>query len=460
MPSINTKTDRAAGLRKNLKATVSPFQFYLFKPVSICMAALLLVMATVNTSLKAQQDIRLKLPAKNGPVTINDQYFDTAVVLTERIYPFLSEINDHPDIRHALTKYKPLRRITRLKNRAVKKALLAGRLESAIGMIKMQPGSAEFNILLQSLIRFNRLNTKFATLAGHLHSKMLYGSNKNEVDSSVIRQALEQAAAGLAYAADVYLLGQKPTYGKIDGMTIDLKDPQVRRAVTDSLKRLLGAPQAALFYYLPLKTALTALKLNGRTEAVRYEPLTGGLNAAPADAIKKTDFSRYTYSAILVPGLGPEKPDVRLTAGGKARCRMAAAVFNKGEAAFLIVSGGHVHPIKTPFCEAVEMKKYMVDSLKMDETRILIEPYARHTTTNLRNATRLLVQTGMPVTLPVLIVTDPAQSAYINKGMAKTARRDLGYLPYKNLKILSPTQTVFLPNLQSLQANPMDPLDP
>lgn len=406
-------------------------------------AALCWILAITTTPVMAQQASRSK---------------DTAALLIQHIYPFFSVLNAHPSVGHSLAKYKPLRKIARTNNTLLKKDLKAGQLEKAIHDIQLS--SIQIKTIVQSLGKLNHKNPEMAAVVKQLRATQRYTWGTSDADSAFLRKMVENVASGMRYATDVYLFGSKPTYGKIDAISIDLKNPDIRTALKDSLRRWLTSESADLFYFLPLKTALTALKMNGRTEAIWYDPLTEGLNAGPVAAIKKTDFSKYTYSAILVPGLGPEKPGVALTEGGKARCRMAAEQFNKGQAPFLIVSGGHVHPNKTPYCEAVEMKKYMVDSLHMNEACILIEPYARHTTTNLRNATRLIQLTGMPLDKPVLIVTDESQSSYINKGMRKTSLRDLGYTPYAELKILSPTHTVFTLNSKSSLVNPLDPLDP
>lgn len=406
-------------------------------------AGLCWILAVTTTPALAQQATRSK---------------DTAALLIQHIYPFFSVLNAHPSVGHRLASYKPLRKIARANNTLLKKDLKAGQLEKAIRDIQLSSG--QIKTIVQSLGSLNHKHPEIEAFVKQLRATRRYTWSTSDADSAFLRKMVESVASGMRYATDVYLFGSKPTYGKIDAISIDLQNPDIRTALKDSLRRWLTSESADLFYYIPLKTALTALKMNGRTEAIWYDPLTEGMNAAPVAAIKNTDFSKYIYSAILVPGLGPEKPGVPLTEGGKARCRMAAKEFEKGEAPFLIVSGGHVHPNKTPFCEAVEMKKYMVDSLHMNESSILIEPYARHTTTNLRNATRLIELTGMPFDKPVLIVTDESQSSYINKGMRKTSLRDLGYTPYQQLKILSPTHTVFMPTSKSLLVNPLDPLDP
>src|SRR5690606_14579768 len=151
-----------------------------------------------------------------------------------------------------------------------------------------------------------------------------------------------------------------------------------------------------LFFEPVLQLALDILAMNGRNEAARYEPLTQGLNQPAHSRIDAIDWSEYPYSALLVPGFGPESADTRIDHRSIARCKWAVEAFRQGKAPFIIVSGGHVYPHKTPYSEAVEMRRYLIDSLGINATSILIEPHARHTTTNIRNAARLIYRMDMP----------------------------------------------------------------
>ena len=72
----------------------------------------------------------------------------------------------------------------------------------------------------------------------------------------------------------------------------------------------------------------------------------------------------------------------------------------------------------------------------------------------------MIYRFGLPADKPVLFVTDESQSRYIVRRMDKTAIRDLGYLPYRQLKELSSQETEFYPVPLSLHADPFDPLDP
>jgi hypothetical protein len=93
--------------------------------------------------------------------------------------------------------------------------------------------------------------------------------------------------------------------------------------------------------------------------------------------------------------------------------------------------------------------------------RIVVEPYARHTTTNLRNATRRLIALGAPLDRDTLVVTNPAHSRSM-EGADFVARnqRELGYQPGTISRRLSANEVTFRPSRLSLRVDPGDPLDP
>ena len=71
-----------------------------------------------------------------------------------------------------------------------------------------------------------------------------------------------------------------------------------------------------------------------------------------------------------------------------------------------------MHPDKTPDAEAIEMKKYLMEAHSIPEAAILVDPHARHTTTNLRNAARMMLRSGAPPEKPLLVASDLIQSVY------------------------------------------------
>lgn len=282
---------------------------------------------------------------------------------------------------------------------------------------------------------------------------------RSYADTIFVRKAWEADARGINHILSTYIEGRAPLYAKIDSISFDKNDPAFRDKVTGCVNDVLKNKSAA-FFSIPLLLAVKALQLNGRDEAARYEPLIKKENAEPFRQVKKIKWKSFPYSAILVPGLGPEQPGVALDPGGARRCDSAAVRYRAGLAPFIVVSGGHVHPNKTPYCEAVEMKKYMVDVLHIPAAAIIIEPHARHTTTNLRNTNRIIYHFKLPAGKPVLIVTDAAQNSYINGVMKDRGMKELGYTPFSSIKKKSATETEYIPSENSRQINSMDPLDP
>lgn len=295
-----------------------------------------------------------------------------------------------------------------------------------------------------------------------LRSSNLYLNFDKGIDSVFVRKCWESVASSMNRILNVYLKGTPPAYPKIDGGSFDPHDKDYLTELKQKLGELTVQQHSRQksFYRSTMLACIQVLLINGRDEAVRYEPLQGGMNSLAFKRIGKVEWDKYLYSVILVPGFGPEQEGVALDPIATRRCDSAAKKYISGAAPFIVVSGGHVHPNKTPYCEAVEMKKYLVTVLKIPDNAVLIEPYARHTTTNLRNLNRMIFNFKIPEKKKVIIVTDESQSRYILGNMAKTAIRDLGYLPYENLIKISETESTYLPNKLSLQANPFDTLDP
>ncbi|MBZ4191446.1 TIM barrel protein [Niabella beijingensis] len=300
-------------------------------------------------------------------------------------------------------------------------------------------------------------NTRLQTLVAGLKKKETYYRFNQLKDTAYLRKVWETEAGYINNVFSVYISGAAPRYPKIDSIRFNEKDKAYPKTIKDYLQQAAGhvAMPATAFH-----AAIRILELNGRYEAARYEPLEAGLNTTPVRQLKKTNWNRYAYSLILVPGLGPEDPAVTLDSGGARRCRAAAELYKKGMAPFIVVSGGNVHPFLTPYNEAVEMKRYLTGVMGIPEHAVFIEPHARHTTTNIRNTNRMIYRFKIPAGKPVLIATDASQTQYIRGNMTRTSLRDLGYLPYSNMKNINTEQTSYYPNKECLQTDASDPLDP
>lgn len=273
---------------------------------------------------------------------------------------------------------------------------------------------------------------------------------------------LDREIAGLNMILRTYGLGEKPRYPEIDGPGIpaDGAEAGTRRLAALALARTprTGAPQNL---DPSIDFALALLDVNDRTDAAGFEPLTGGTNAAAIARAQHLDWNRYRYGAMIVTGVGPEVPDMPLSPLGKYHVRLAANRFARGDIPFIILTGGRAHPRATPFAEAVEMREALIGRYGIPADAIVIEPYARHTTTNLRNAARLLAALGAPATKAALIVCNPVQSAYIESAaFAQRNQKELGYQPGRTGERLAPTEIEFYASARSARVDPRDPLDP
>jgi len=207
--------------------------------------------------------------------------------------------------------------------------------------------------------------------------------------------------------------------------------------------------------------ALGGLVAAERDGAARYEPLTAGENAAALARVASVDFTAFRFVAIVVPGQGPDDAVTALNPAGRLRADAAADRYEAGVAPFLLLTGGHVHPDRTTFAEAIEMKRHLIDVRGVPENAILVDPYARHTTTNLRNATRLLVRGGFPTDRPVLVTSDRIQTAYIRSSvLAQRCVDELGFPPFTEMQTVSNQDSCFLFELRSFHVDARDPLDP
>lgn len=287
-----------------------------------------------------------------------------------------------------------------------------------------------------------------------------YARYEGQVDTVFLRNAWTDVAMSINHTLDVYLSGVRPSYPAIDSISFNVASAPFLTRISRLVNELTVSGQKGTNAFdVPARAAIKALILNERDEAARYEPLTAGLNAGPFSEVKAVKWSSYPYSFILVPGSGLKEGGAGLNPMGAYRCQIAVKRYKEGAAPFLIVSGGHVHPYKTPYCEAVEMKKYMVEQLKVPAKAVIIEPHARHTTTNIRNAVRLVYRLGIPATKPALIVTDTSQTKGISV-IDKRCLRELSVVPFRDLKQTGPEETEFYPDRRALYLDPTNPLDP
>jgi hypothetical protein len=283
---------------------------------------------------------------------------------------------------------------------------------------------------------------------------------------SLIYKAWQQDAKGINFVLSVYAGGKRPNYPLIDSNSLQISSlGTYPRSYLSQVSHILGylsdlASYDSSFLSLPISAVSLYLEMNERTQAADFEPMHLGVNEGAVKKIKTVKWNSFPYSVILVPGAGPSDVNVALSAEAMIRLRLASVQYHLKKAPFIIVSGGKAHPYKTKFCEAIEMKKYCVEQLGIPASAIIVDPHARHTTTNMRNASRLMIRYGMPIEKPGLVCTTQGQSMMIANTLPSRCVNELGYVPYKNGKRLSNTLTEFFALASSLQIDLDEPIDP
>jgi hypothetical protein len=101
------------------------------------------------------------------------------------------------------------------------------------------------------------------------------------------------------------------------------------------------------------------------------------------------------------------------------------------------------------------MEKYQIR-----EKSILIDPHARHTTTNFRNAARLAFRYRIPTNLALVTSSESHITSSASEEFRTRCLKELGYLPMEFIRQLTPVAAEFKPSAASLFLDANDPLDP
>jgi hypothetical protein len=282
-------------------------------------------------------------------------------------------------------------------------------------------------------------------------------------DPELLAAAWRDAATAVNQVIAVYARGEAPRYPAIDSIIFDLANPEFAQVLEAHGVATAALPRADdLFFDPAVRYAAGLLRMNERTDAGRFRSLTAGENADAVATVRAHDWADERYSALLVFGHGPEDAQSRTGVMAYIRMAIAAELFRDGLAPFFIVSGGNVHPNRTPFNEAVEMKRILVEEHGIPAERILMEPHARHTTTNLRNTARLLLADGFPADKPALVVSDLITLPYIGGAeLAERNLREMGVQPGRLSPGPNRFSLEFIPHPVAFHVEAAgDPLDP
>jgi hypothetical protein len=179
------------------------------------------------------------------------------------------------------------------------------------------------------------------------------------------------------------------------------------------------------------------------------------------------DWARYPYQLIVVPGYTPldARQPVQMHPTQRARLEQAVRDYQAGRAPFILVSGGNVHPPGTPYYEAIEMKREL-RRMGIPEDRIIVDARARHSTTNLRNTGRYMLDHGLS---RALLTTSGDQDFYFSFPDISTfhlrCRSELGHTvgDFEDAQLdgfIDTSHSVFTPAQDVRRVNYRDPLDP
>ena len=411
---------------------------------------LLVLMFTLPYTLLGQQ-YQLYNSVKSGDYVQDKNFY--LLTLFEKI----------PELNKVLTENSILSKIASEKKNALQNAAQNCREDLSCHANGLIWTDDEIELIGKELQKLTQSSTVFAQMIDeHMLASGYFQLYSQLENKDLILKAWQDAANGLNRLINVYAFAAKPRYPIIDSVSYNINGVYYQRLI-DSMNGVLAekTEEMDLFFQPSLSFVLGLMKINNRDEAARFEPMEAKENATALQHIPNINWNDYPYSVILVPGHGPDEAHLALSPLGKLRDELAAKRYKEGKAPLIIVSGGYVHPFQTPFCEAIEMKKDLIERLGIPESAILIEPHARHTTTNFRNAARLIYQYGIPADKLALVTTTKYQSYYISDmGLDKRSTEELGYVPYQLHNRLNQHDIEFSPKIESLHRDNSDALDP
>lgn len=345
---------------------------------------------------------------------------------------------------------------------------ISRQLETDTGLARLGKAYEQVRLLTSEEIKqagdaLERVMQQYPSPAAQLIDEMrrsgLFQLYEKEEDKTFLRKSWENTADAINYIVNGYANNLGMRYPAIDSASAYVLSPAYKTTV-QTLAGKIKKEKHKLFFQPAMKTALGLLRLAKRTEAISYEPLEQTLNKQTIATFPATDWDKYPYPVMLVLGASPSGTEA-ISDMAKSRCAIAAKLYEQKLAPYIIVSGGHVRPPGTRYAEGIEMKRYLTTELKVPANAILVDPYARHTTTNIRNAVRIMWRSGMPVDKRMMCVSDTWHLLYVNSPMfIQRCQTELGYTPMNKIKQEDTSYLTFLPDLTSLHADPHEPLDP
>lgn len=319
----------------------------------------------------------------------------------------------------------------------------------------------------QLLTQTERSTALQALVNEHLRPSGAYQRLSSKSDAEMLAEAWVEAAHGINHIVEQFVLNKTMRYGDIDSPSYSIDTALYQKLILKAredaaTKERVGG--GVLFFEPALDFALYLLAINRRDEAGRHEPMELGENAAAMERMRSMtakEWKTYPYASLLVHSIGDAVPGMAISEGSRQNAAAAAALYAKKRAPFIIASGGYVHPKQTIFSEAIEIKRELMMVYGIPENAILIDPHARHTTTNVRNAARLLFQGHAPADKPSVSVSNKRHiDDIVSQKFIERCQREIGHQPAKYGKRISDEAAEFIPSVDALHIDPSDPLDP
>lgn len=416
------------------------------------LVAMLLTSSLVPTVVSAQHARRYE------PIVWTDE-------VSGKNFPLFAIIDADPSARRAVTASLALRALLDAKRRAVADAATTCSTTVSCHVAALRWSADEIARARDALVLVTRSGALEPAI-DRMRASGLFALDAALDDETFVARSWERAAAGVNRVLAVYAVGEQPRYPAIDAISHDATAAAYGQVVHTAVGLLDEQARSWDRFYQPsLAFALRLLRLNYRDEAARHEPMHAGENAAAYKRIPSIVWTDYPYTVALVPGAGlsdqMEREHHAISPMGMQIIEIAARRYFDRKVPLIIVSGGYVHPKHSQYAEAIEMKQALMRDFGVPEDAILIDPHARHTTTNVRNAARLMFRYGVPSDRPGLITTQQYHlDSIAADAFDERNDRELGYRPYLSKRRLSRFELEWTPNAMSLQADPTDPLDP
>lgn len=197
------------------------------------------------------------------PVTFDDGVF------TSKTFPLFSLIQQDTRLSSIIKKDRALNAVA-AKQSADLAGTSCGDVQCFAGLLSWTGN--DIATVGDELIRLYQKKKRVRALVSELRRGHYYPLYENSPDTALLRSAWLDAAKGMNHIFDVYIRGEKPRYAKIDSISFAPGDTSFKRIVYTAMHESFSKNNGP-FYTSRLSCALQILKINGRAEAVNYEPM-------------------------------------------------------------------------------------------------------------------------------------------------------------------------------------------